>query len=148
MKERFFKRVSQENEETSPNQTIKLTKINIKINTFVRYSGLLLKWTREELQQMDQRTRPYILEMRDRIYVFKKEWRSGLAGIEDSIDTSIRHHEDNIKRKANYSDQKQHKQHSDQQDNHLKNRNKKKSNYMDISSEKQAKSHTRRFAHG
>ena len=54
------------------------------INTWavlVRYSGLFLKWTRDELKQMDQRTR---------IYVSIKERGRRLASIEDSVDTSIR----------------------------------------------------------
>ena len=47
----------------------------------VRYSGRFLKWTREELQQMDQRTRK-LMTMRkalhpkddvDRLYVSRKE---------------------------------------------------------------------------
>ena len=57
----------------------------------------------------------------DRLYMSRKEGFSGLASIEDSIATAIRGIEDNTKkkeqRKTNFSDQKQHKQHEDQQNN-------------------------------
>ena len=65
------------------------------INTWavplVRYSGHFLKWTREELRQMDQRTRKLMtmhkaLHARDdadRRYVPRKEGGRGLASIED-----------------------------------------------------------------
>ena len=71
------------------------------INTWtvplVRYSGLFLKWTRDELKQMNQRTRKLMtmheaLHPRDdveRLYVSRKEGGRGLAGIEDSVDASI-----------------------------------------------------------
>ena len=71
------------------------------INTWavplVRYSGPFLKWTSEELRQMDQRSRKLMtlhkaLHPRDdvdRLYVSKKEGGRGLASIEDSVDTSI-----------------------------------------------------------
>ena len=53
------------------------------------------------------------------VYVSRKEGRRGLSSIYN-IDTSIRWLENSIKkeqRKANYSDQKQHKQHNNQQNN-------------------------------
>ena len=65
------------------------------INTWtvphIRYSGPFLKWTREELKQMDQKTRKLMtmhkaLHPRDddeRLYL----WR--LTSIEDSVDASI-----------------------------------------------------------
>ena len=69
------------------------------INTWavplVRYSGPFVKWTRDELKQMDQRTRKLMhkaLHPRDsvdRLYVSRKEGGRGLASIEDSVDTSI-----------------------------------------------------------
>ena len=88
------------------NRKLLETKINSRnlikgINTWavplVRYSGHFLKWAREELKQMDQRTRKLItmhmaLHPRDdvdRLYVSRKEGGSGLASIEDSVDTSI-----------------------------------------------------------
>ena len=67
------------------------------INTWavlrVRYSGPFLKWTRDELKQMDQRTRKVmtihkVLHPRDdvdRLYVSRKEGGRGLASIEDTI---------------------------------------------------------------
>ena len=72
----------------------------------VRYSGPFLKWTREELKQMDQRTRELMtmhkaLHPRDDIdwlYVFRKEGGRGLASIEDTVDTSIQRLEDYIEK--------------------------------------------------
>ena len=75
------------------------------INTrAIRYSGPLLKRTREELKQMDQRTRKLMTMHRalhprnkvDRLYVSRKEGERGLASIEDSIDASIQRFEDYI----------------------------------------------------
>ena len=71
--------------------------INTWAVSLVRYSGPFLKWTREELQQMDQRTRKLIsmhkaLHRRDdvdRLYVSIKEGGRGLTSIEDSVDASI-----------------------------------------------------------
>ena len=71
------------------------------INTWavplVRYSGPFLKWTREELKQMNQRTRKLMtmhkaLHSRDdvdRLYVSRKEGGRELASIEDTVDASI-----------------------------------------------------------
>ena len=71
------------------------------INTWavplVRYSGPFLKWTREELKQMDQGTRKLMTMHKalhprdevDRLYVSRKEGGRGLASIEDSVDASI-----------------------------------------------------------
>ena len=58
---------------------------------------LFLKWTRDELRQMDQRTRKVMTvhkalhpkEEVDRLYVPRKEGGRGLASIEDSVDTPI-----------------------------------------------------------
>ena len=80
------------------------------INTWavllVRYSGPFLKWTRNELKQMDQRTRKlmtmhkslYPREDVDRLYVSRKEGRRGLASIEDTVDASIQRFEDYIEK--------------------------------------------------
>ena len=67
------------------------------INTLVRYSGPFLKWTRDELKQMDRRTRKLmtmnkVLHPRDdvnRLYVSRKEDGRGLTSTEESVDTSI-----------------------------------------------------------
>ena len=76
------------------------------INTWavplVRHSGPLLKWTRDELKQMDQRTRKLMTMHKalhprddvDRLYVSRKEGGRGLASIEDSVDASIHRLED------------------------------------------------------
>ena len=78
------------------------------INTWavplVRYSEPFLKWTRDELKQMDQRTRKLMtmhnaLHPRydvDRLYVSRKEGGRRLASIEDSVDASIQQLEDYI----------------------------------------------------
>ena len=68
--------------------------INVWAVPFVRYSGPFLKWTRDELKQMDQRTRKLmsmhkVLHPRDdvdRLYVSRKEGGGGLVIIEDSVD--------------------------------------------------------------
>ena len=72
----------------------------------VRYSGYFLKWTRDELKQMDQRTRKLMTMHKalhprddvDRLYVSRKEGRRGLASIEDSVDASIQRFEDYIEK--------------------------------------------------
>ena len=63
----------------------------------VRYSVPILKWTRDELKQIDQRTRKRITMHKafnpsddvDRLYVPRKEGGRGHASIEDSVDASI-----------------------------------------------------------
>ena len=80
--------------------------INTWAVSLVRYSGPFLKWTRDELWQMDQRTRKLMtmhkaLHPRDdvvRLYVPRKEGRKGLASIEESIDISIQRLEDYIEK--------------------------------------------------
>ena len=70
-----------------------------------RYSGPFLKWTREELKQMDQRTRKLTtmhkgLHLRDdvnKLYVLRKGGR-GLTSIEDSVNASIQRLEDYIEK--------------------------------------------------
>ena len=91
------------------------TKVNSRnltkgINTWavplVRYSGPFLMWIRDELRQMDQRTKKLMnmhkaLNPRDdvdRLYVSRKEGGRGLASIEDSVDTSIQRLEDYIEK--------------------------------------------------
>ena len=79
------------------------------INTWavprVRSSESFLIWTKEELRQVDQRTRKLnmnkTLQRRDdiyRLYVSRKEGRKGLASIEDCIDAAIQRLKDNIKK--------------------------------------------------
>ena len=91
------------------------TKLNCRnlmkgINTWavplVRYSGPFLKWTRDELRKMDQRTRKLMTMHKalhprddvDRLYVSRKEGGRGLASIEDSVDASIQRREDYIEK--------------------------------------------------
>ena len=80
------------------------------INTWavplVRYSGPFLKWTREELKQMDQRTRKLMTMHKalhprddvDRLYVSRKQGGRGLASSEDTVDASIQRLEDYIEK--------------------------------------------------
>ena len=80
--------------------------INTLAVPIVRYSGPFLKWTQEELKQMDQRTRKLMaihkaLHPRDdvdRLYVSRKEGGRGLASIEDTVDASIQRLEDYIEK--------------------------------------------------
>ena len=56
----------------------------------------------------------------DKLYVSRKEERRGLISIEKSVTTLIRRLEDSMKkeqRRANYSDQKPHKEYQDPQNN-------------------------------
>ena len=65
--------------------------------SLVRYLGPFLKWTRDKLKQIDQRTRKLMTMYKalhprddvDRLYVSRKEEGRGLASIEDSVDASI-----------------------------------------------------------
>ena len=65
-----------------------------------------MKWTREELKQLDQRTKKLMimqkaLHPRDdvgRLNVSRKEGRSGLTSTEDSVDALIQRHEDYIEK--------------------------------------------------
>ena len=70
--------------------------------TLVIYSKLFLKWTRDELRKMDQRTRKLMTMHKalhprddvDRLYIRRKEGGRGLASIKDSVDTSTQQLED------------------------------------------------------
>ena len=72
----------------------------------VRYSGPFLKGTRNELKQMDQRTRKLMTMHKalhpwdgvDRLYVSRKEGGRWLASIEDSVDASIQRLEGSIEK--------------------------------------------------
>ena len=90
----------------------KLKSINLikGINTWavplVRYSGPFLKWTRDELKQMDQRTRKLMTMHKalhprdnvDRLDVLRKEGGRGLASIEKSVEASIQRLKDYIQK--------------------------------------------------
>ena len=83
---------------------IKVT--NTRAEPLVRYSGPFLKWTRDELRQMDRRTGKLMTMHKalhprddvDRLYVARKEGGRGLDSIEDSVDTSIQRLEDYIEK--------------------------------------------------
>ena len=80
--------------------------INTWAVLFVRYSGSLLKWTREELTQMDPRTRKLMTMDKawhpwddvDRLYVSRREGGRRLTSIEDNLDASIQRLEDYIQK--------------------------------------------------
>ena len=80
--------------------------INTWVVPLVRYSGPFLKWTRDELKQMDQRKRKLMTKHKalhhrddvDRLYVSRKEGGRGLASIEHSVDASIQRLEDYIQK--------------------------------------------------
>ena len=110
MKEKRIKKILQKNEKTPRNLT-KLWNL-IRTNTLavrlVRISELFFKWAREELQQMEQRTknslqyiRPSIKDMTltDSMCQKKKKEkkRRGLTSFEDSVDATILWLEDCIK---------------------------------------------------
>ena len=102
---------------------IKLYRRNLvkRINTWalhlVRYSGQFLKWTREKLKQMDQRTRKLMTmhkalhhrEDVDKLYVSRREEGRGLTSTENwnHIDTTTRRRHRKEPRKTDYSHQKQ-----------------------------------------
>ena len=107
MKDKIKKNISGELEqllETKLSCRNLIKGINTWAVPLVRYSGPFLKWTRDELNQMGQRTRKLMtmhkaLHPRDdinRLYVSRKERGRGLASLEDSVDASIQRLEDYI----------------------------------------------------
>ena len=72
--------------------------------TLVIFPRPFLKWTTDELKQMNQRTRKLMTMHKalhprddvDRLFVSRKEGGRGLASIEDSFDASIQRLEDDI----------------------------------------------------
>ena len=81
-----------------------LKEINTFADLLVRYSGLFLKWTREEIKQMEQRPknlwrciRP-TSERWQRLYVLRKEEGRRPVSIQNSIEASTRRLEDYIKK--------------------------------------------------
>ena len=84
-----------------------IKEINAWSVSLMRYSGPFLKWTREEPQQMDQRTKKKkLLTMHKDLksqrwhwqYVSKKEGGRGLTTIQDSVDASIQRLDDYMKK--------------------------------------------------
>ena len=80
--------------------------INTCAVPLVRYLELFLRWTREKLRQMDQRTRKLMTMNKafdprddvDRLYEPRKEGGRGLSRVEDSVNTSIQRLEDYIEK--------------------------------------------------
>ena len=85
---------------------ILIKRINTRAVPLVRYLGPFLKGLREELKQIDQRTRKLIMMHKalhrsddtDRWYMSRKECGRGLVGIEDNIDALIRWLKDYIEK--------------------------------------------------
>ena len=103
MKEKIQKeyfRITRKLLETKQSSRNLIKRIDIWAVPLVRYSGPFLKWTIEELKQMDQRTRQLMtIHPRnhvDRLCVSRKEGGRGLASIEDSVDASIHRLDDYI----------------------------------------------------
>ena len=103
------------------------------------------------LQHMDQRIRKLMTMHKalhprddiDRRYVSRNEGGRGLASVEDSVDTSIRRLEDYTKKnKERLITAIRNNTNNISTEQQPENKNKKKNNCMDISSDKQAKSHT------
>ena len=92
--------------ETKLNSRNLIKGINTWAVPLVRYLGPFLKWTRDELRQMDQRTRKLMTMHKalhprdnvDRLYVSRKEGGRELASIEDSTDASIQRLKDYIEK--------------------------------------------------
>ena len=92
--------------ETKLNSRYLIKEINTWAVPLVRYSRPFLKWTRDELKQMDQRTRKLMAMHKalhprddvDRLYISRKEGGRGLTSIEDSVDGSIRRLKDYIQK--------------------------------------------------
>ena len=82
----------------------RITGINNWAVPLVRYSVPFLKWTGEELKQMEQRTRKlrtmhkalHPRDDTDNFYVSRKEEQRGLAKIQDSVNASIKRLKDDI----------------------------------------------------
>ena len=102
----YLRRTKKKLLETKLNSRNLIKGINTWAVPLVRYSGPFLKWTSDELRQMDQRTRKLMTMHKalhprddvDRLYVSRKEGGRGLASIEDSVDASIQRLEDYIEK--------------------------------------------------
>ena len=100
MKEKIqkeFLRRTRKQLETKLNSRNLIKRINTRAMPLVRYSWPFLKWTRDKLKQMGQRTRKLMTMHKalhprddvDRLYVSRKEGGRGLASFEESVDASI-----------------------------------------------------------
>ena len=121
-----------------------------------RYSGLFVKWTREALKQMDQKTRKLMTTHKalhprddvDRLYVSRKEGGRGLTSIKESVDASIQRFEDNIEKGIGRLITVIRNNIDDTRINRTKitGKNGKENNCMDILGDKQGKSQTRKIS--
>ena len=114
---------SNSSEKQSANVYVKNNNNNNNV-PHVKYWGQFLKWTREEIKEIEHRnwklmTMYMVLHPRhdvDSLYVSRKEGGRGLASFEDSFT----HHYNNLKtkvwRKTDYRHQKHYWQHEDQKD--------------------------------
>ena len=92
--------------ETKLNSRNLIKGIDTRAVPLLIYTGPFLKWTRDELKQMDQRTRKLMTMHKalhprddvDRLYDLRKEGGRGLASIEDSVDRSIHRLENYIQK--------------------------------------------------
>ena len=100
--------------ETKLNSRNLIQGINTWAVPLVRYSGPFLRWTRDELKQMDQRTRKLMTMHKalhprgdvDRLYVSRKEGGRRLASIEDSVDATTQRLYTKTRRRTHYNHQK------------------------------------------
>ena len=92
--------------ETKLNSRNLIKGINTWAVPIMKYSGPFLKWTKEELRQIDQRTRKLMTmhkalhprDDRDRLYVSRKEGGRSLANIEDCVEATIQQLEEYTKK--------------------------------------------------
>ena len=95
-RKKLKKSISDERENSKPNRNL-MKRVHTWSVSLVRYTRSFLKWSREELKQMDQRTRKlmmmhkalYLGDDIGRLYISSNEWGRGLAGIKDSVDSSF-----------------------------------------------------------
>ena len=94
--------------ETKLNSRNLMKGINIWAVSLVKYLWLFLRWTREELKQIDYGARKLMImheafHLKDdveRLYIPRKEGERGLASTEDSVDAWINRLEDYIKKRG------------------------------------------------
>ena len=104
IRKQYLKRMRKPLETKIHRRNIK--EINAWAASLVRYSGSFLKWTREELKQINQKIKLMMIHKAlhprddvDRLYVSWREGGRGIAGIEDSVSASLQRLEVYIKKK-------------------------------------------------
>ena len=96
LQKEYLRRTRKQLETKLPSRNL-IKRINTWALRLVRYTGPFLKWTRDGLKQMYQRTRKLMtmhkaLHSRDdidRLYVQRKVGGRGLSSVENSVGTSI-----------------------------------------------------------